>query len=129
MTESLERACRKTLLGAGLLEKNIVTVTVPGSLEIPIAAQALARTKKYDCLVVFGVVLKGETYHFELVANESVRGCVQVALQYAIPIISEILSVYTIEQAKARTENDEYNKGIEAANAALHVVETLKKIK
>ncbi|MDD5050626.1 MAG: 6,7-dimethyl-8-ribityllumazine synthase [Candidatus Pacebacteria bacterium] len=129
MTESLEKACRKTLLKAGVLEKNIVTATVPGALEIPITAQALAKTKKYDCLIAFGVVLKGETYHFELVANESARGCAQVALEYHIPIIMEILSVYTIKQAKARTGNDGYNKGIEAANATLHIIETLASIK
>ncbi len=129
MTESLERACLETLVKAGVSEKNIVTLTVPGALEIPITVQALAKTKKYDCLIAFGVVLKGETYHFELVANESVRGCMRVALDYNIPVITEILSVYTLEQAKARTGNDGYNKGIEAANAALHVTETLKKIK
>ena len=129
MTENLERFCRETLVLNGVIDKNILTVNVPGSLEIPIAAQALAKTKKYDCLIALGVVLKGETFHFELVVNESVRGCMQVALLHNIPVICEILAAYTLEQARARTGNDEFNKGIEAANSALHIVETLKGIK
>ncbi len=129
MTENLEKACRDTLHEHGVNPKNIVSVTVPGSLEIPVAIQALAKTKKYDCLIALGLILKGETYHFELVADESARGCMRVALDYAIPVIVEIIPVYTIEQAKARTGHDGYNKGIEAANAAVHIVETLKGIK
>lgn len=129
MTGNLERFCRETLILNGVLEKNIVTATVPGSLEIPVTAQTMARTKKYDCIIALGVVIKGDTYHFELVVNESVRGCMQVALSNNIPVICEILAAYTIEQAKERTGNDEYNKGIEAANSAFHIVETLKNIK
>ncbi|MDD5068090.1 MAG: 6,7-dimethyl-8-ribityllumazine synthase [Candidatus Pacebacteria bacterium] len=128
MTESLEDACRKTLLKAGVQEKNITTTTVPGALEIPITAQTLAKKKRYDVLIALGVVFKGDTYHFELVANESARGCMDVSLKWNIPIICQILSVYNMQQAKARTGNNGFNKGIEAAHGALAIASTLQDI-
>lgn len=129
MTTNMERYCRDTLTKHGVQENNISTHTVPGSLEIPIVSQALAETKKYDVLIAFGLILKGDTYHFELVADVCAQACMDVALSQNIPIISEVLAVYSLEQAQERTGNNDYNKGIEAALAALHVTTTLAAIK
>lgn len=128
MTDNLEEFCRQTLLQEGVKKENIFSVTVPGALEIPIAADALARTKKYDALIALGVILKGSTYHFEIVANESARGCMEVSLKHGIPVICQIIAAYTIEQARERTGENTFNKGIEAAHGAIAIASTLSAI-
>lgn len=129
LTASLERACRQELLKQGVAEERIAVFSVPGALEIPVTAQALAKTGQYDVLIALGLVMKGETYHFELVADECARGCMEVALTHNVPVIMEVLAAYTKEQAVARCSDDEYNKGIEAAQAALQSFQTLVKIR
>jgi 6,7-dimethyl-8-ribityllumazine synthase len=128
MTESLEGACLSTLLREGLLEENIETVLVPGALEIPIVVQALARTGRFQTIIALGVVLKGDTYHFELVANESTGGCMRVALEEGVPVVCEILSVYSKKQGEKRTGDNDLNKGIEAARTAIGIASTLSDI-
>lgn len=129
LTENLESYCRKTLITHGVKKKNISTFQVPGSLEIPIVAKVLAKKKRYDVIIALGVIIKGDTYHFEMIANECARGCMDVALEYEVPIIFEVLATYTEEQAQLRAGKNRNNKGIEAAIAALKVSSTLAETK
>lgn len=129
ITNRLERHCLKTLKQHGVKGGNIATFTVPGALEIPIVAKRIAKNQKHDAIITLGCVIKGETYHFELVANECARGCATVALEYEIPVIFEVMATYTLKQAQARSANNDSNKGIEAAISTLKTCFTLSKIK
>lgn len=123
IVDSMLDECTKVLRENGV--ENITIVDVPGAFETPIMAKKLAESKEYDCIVTLGAVIKGETYHFELVANESARGLMNVMLSANIPIIFEILATYTYEQAVERSTG-EHNKGREAALAALGILTSLQ---
>jgi 6,7-dimethyl-8-ribityllumazine synthase len=125
ITVSLEKKCVETLLAAGVPEKNIRNFVVPGCFEIPLLAQRLASQKKYDALIALGAVIKGDTYHFELVVNECARGIMDVSLRHDLPIIFEVLATYNRRDATRRAGNNKLNKGIEAAQAALSLLATL----
>lgn len=127
LTLSLEKACRKYLLVSGVREQNISTYEASGSWEIPLLAQKIARLRKFDGIIAFGVIIKGETYHFEMIANECARALMNISLEFDIPITFEILATYNIEQAKRRSKG-KYNKGIEAAQVVLETIKTLKKL-
>ncbi len=127
-TRKLEEACVETLLEAGLSKKQILMVSVPGSLEIPITAQRVAIAKRADVIIALGVILKGNTYHFELVSSECARGCMEVSIKHNIPVIFEVLSAYSLAQIKKRTSGKN-NKGREAALSALEMLTALGKIK
>ena len=129
LTESLEKHCLATLLDHGLKKDQILMFQVPGSLEIPIVAQNIASAKKTDIIIALGVVIKGDTYHFEIVINECARGCMDVALKYNIPIIFEVIPVYNLAQAKKRAGNNNQNKGREAALAALKMLQVISQFK
>ena len=124
-TESLEKHCLATLLEHGVKKGQILQFQVPGSLEIPIIAQNIAKAKKANIIIALGVVIKGDTYHFEIVANECARGCMDVALKYNVPIIFEVIPVYNLAQAKKRAGNNNQNKGREAALAALKMLNVM----
>ena len=112
----LEGALR-ALREAGVAEADILVVTVPGALETPLALQRLAQTGDFDALVALGAVIRGETYHFEIVSNESASGVSGVMLDFGIPIGTGILTCDTDAQAEARMDQ----KGYEAAQAALEL--------
>ncbi len=124
VTDSMEAACLKTLIARGVVEGNITHIQIPGSLEIPLIVKKLAQKKTYDAIITFGVVLKGDTYHFEQIANETVRACMDISLEYGIPVIYEILTVYTIQQAHDRA----LARGKEAAETALKMIDVLYEI-
>ena len=128
LTASLERACLDTLAAHGVPANHIHAMHVPGALEIPVVASRIARSGNADAIIALGVVLKGETYHFELVANEAARGCQQVALETGVPVIMEVLACYTEAQAQARCGNNGRNKGIEAAAAAIAMLNLMSSI-
>ena len=111
----LLEACRKRL--AELKVAEITVISVPGSLEAPLAVQKLANTEKYDALVALGAVIRGETYHFEVVANESASGLMQVQLDSGIPVANGILTADTEEQAAKRAGQ----KGRDCAEAAVEM--------
>jgi 6,7-dimethyl-8-ribityllumazine synthase len=111
----------RALKEAGVAERSITIATVPGALEAPLALQRYAQSGDYDALVVLGAVIRGETYHFEIVANESARGVAEVQLEFGIPIGNGILTTDTEEQALTRAEA----KGFEAAQAALELANLL----
>ncbi len=125
ITLSLEKKCVETLLEAGVPESNIRVFVVPGCFEIPILAQRLASRKKWDAIIALGAVIKGDTYHFELVVNECARGIMDVSLRHDVPIIFEVLATYNMRDAARRAGNNKSNKGIEAARTALSLLATL----
>ncbi len=121
ITNTLAAACREELVALGVQEKHIDHVFVPGALEVPVALQALAERDKYDALVALGCIIRGETYHFELVANESGAGVTRVALDYQLPIANAIITTENLEQAIAR----QTEKGRDAARVAVEMANLL----
>ena len=115
--EKLLAGAKKALAEMGVEASNIVEVTVPGALEIPFALQAFAATENFDALIALGCVVKGDTYHFEIVCNESAAGISRVVLDNEIAIGNGVLTSYTEDQAVARAEQ----KGYEAALAAVEM--------
>jgi len=109
---------------AGVTERDVTVATVPGALETPLALQRLAQSGNFDALVALGAVIRGDTYHFEIVADESARGVAEVQLEFGIPIGNGILTTNTDEQALVRAEA----KGYEAAQAALELANLLDAI-
>jgi 6,7-dimethyl-8-ribityllumazine synthase len=122
VTSELEKRCIATLKRRGVKTANIHVFRVPGSMEIPLIAKKLAAKREYDALITFGAIVKGKTYHFEQIANECARGCMDVALRYEIPVIFEVLAVYDIADAVARATRKSENKGVEAAYSALAMI-------
>lgn len=113
------KVCCRTLQELGVADENITVATVPGSLEIPIALMNFASSEKFDALIAIGVVIRGETYHFELVANESGAGIGRVALDYNIPIANAVLTTENDAQAIERIgekASDAAKVAVECAN-------------
>jgi 6,7-dimethyl-8-ribityllumazine synthase len=124
VTDALAAACRAELLALGVQERNIEHFHVPGALEVPSALQALAEKTHYDALIALGCIIRGETYHFELVANESGAGVTRIALDYQTPIANAILTVENMAQAVARQSE----KGRDAARTAVEMANLLNNI-
>ena len=122
VTDNLESNCITTLIKNGVRRDRIATVRVPGSLEIPLAALLLAKKKTFDAIIAFGAIHKGKTYHFQQVADECIRGCMNVSHEYQIPVIYEVLAVYDMKDARERATRKEENRGVEAALSALAIV-------
>jgi 6,7-dimethyl-8-ribityllumazine synthase len=124
ITNALWDACHKELLALGVQEKRIRHVTVPGALEVATALQALAERDEFDALIALGCIVRGETYHFELVSNESGAAVTRVGLDYQVPIANAILTTENMEQAVAR----QTEKGADAAKVAVEMALLLKQI-
>lgn len=114
---ALREACLAELLELGVAEEDIFVCTVPGALEIPLALQKLAQTDEFDALVAIGSVIRGETYHFEVVSNESAAGIARVSLDFSIPIANAVLTTEDDEQAETRA----HEKGADAARVAVEM--------
>ena len=121
ITDALAHACKQELMALGVDSKNIKHVKVPGALEVPVALQALAESDKFDALVALGCIIRGETYHFELVANESGAAVTRLGLDYQLPIANAILTTENIAQAEAR----QHEKGRDAARVAVEMANLL----
>ena len=121
ITDALAQACLGELEALGVARDDIDQVSVPGALEVPVALQALAERNRYHALVALGCIIRGETYHFELVANESGAGVSRVALDYRIPVANAILTTENLEQAVAR----QTDKGRDAARVAVEMARLL----
>ena len=124
LTGKLAEACLAELAALGVAPGNIRHVTVPGALEVPVALQALADTEDFDALIALGCIIRGETYHFELVANECGAGVSRVALDHALPVANAILTVENEAQAWARAED----KGRDAARVAVEMANLLDEL-
>ncbi|MFV0681612.1 6,7-dimethyl-8-ribityllumazine synthase [Ottowia sp.] len=117
ITNMLAEACMGELKRMGVATEHITHLTVPGALEVPSALQWLARSGRFDALVALGCIIRGETYHFELVANESGAGVTRVALDSGLPIANAILTTENIGQAVVR----QIDKGRDAARVAVEM--------
>ena len=123
LVHSMTEACRQVLGQAGYAD--IEVHTLPGSLEIPLAARDLLAedaNDEIDAVICFGVIIKGDTLHFEMISEESMRGLGSVMHDFRRPVVVEILPVFNMQQAIDRASDDEFNKGIEAAVAAVEMV-------
>lgn len=124
ITDSLVQACRTELIALGVHEKHIDLIQVPGALEIPVALAAMAKSDTYDALVAIGCVIRGETYHFEVVSNEACAGITRVGLDYVLPIANAVLTVETTEQAQER----QVINGTAAARVAVEMANLVNEI-
>lgn len=124
ITNALAQACKAELAALGVQDKHIDHVLVPGALEVPVALQAMAERNRYDALIALGCIIRGETYHFELVANESGAGVSRIALDYQLPVANAILTTENMEQAIAR----QTDKGRDAARVAVEMANLLDEI-
>ena len=129
ITKRLLNPCLMELERCGIQRNNITVVWVPGSFEIPVTAQALARKKTVDAVICLGAVIKGETYHFELVAKNAASGILQASLQTGKPVIFGVLTTYTVDQAYKRSEASGDNKGRDTATAAIEMINLLSQIR
>jgi len=119
---ALRDACLELLQRLGVSEEDIFVCTVPGALEIPLALQKLAQTGEFDALVALGAVIRGETYHFEVVSNDSCRAIMEVQLDTGVPIANGILTCESDEQAEVRMQQ----KGSDCAQAAVEMANLQK---
>lgn len=115
-------SCLDELKKLGVLEEDVTKVSVPGALEIPFALQKLAQTDEYDALIALGAVIRGETYHFELVSNESGAGISRIALDYDIPVANGVLTTENDEQCEERIDM----KGRDCARCAVEMANLAK---
>lgn len=120
--DGLLEACKKELLRLGVMSDAITVATVPGALETPLILQHMALSENYDALIALGAIIRGETYHFEVVANESARGISEVQLNTGIPIANAVLTTEDDHQAIARM----HVKGAEAAQVAVEMFNLVK---
>ena len=124
ITNALASACRAELAALGVAEQDITHVQVPGALEVPLALQGLAEHADFDALVALGCIIRGETYHFELVANESGAATTRVGLDYHLPIANAIITTENLEQAIAR----QTEKGRDAARVAVEMARLMAQL-
>jgi 6,7-dimethyl-8-ribityllumazine synthase len=122
LTNQLAQSCIAELEALGVSAKHIRHITVPGALEVPVALNAMAQSDRFDALIALGCIIRGETYHFELVANESGAGVSRVSLDHELPVANAILTVENEAQAWARAEE----KGRDAARVAVEMANLLE---
>ncbi|WKB52413.1 6,7-dimethyl-8-ribityllumazine synthase [Eleftheria terrae] len=122
ITAKLAEACLAELHALKVSAKHIEHVTVPGALEVPVALQVMAESERFHALIALGCIIRGETYHFELVANESGAGVTRVSLDHQLPVANAILTVENEAQAWARAEE----KGRDAARVAVEMANLLE---
>jgi 6,7-dimethyl-8-ribityllumazine synthase len=122
--EGLLSSCTATLVKHGVRAADILIVTVPGALEVPLALQKMAGSGRYDALIALGAVIRGETYHFEIVSNESCSGITAVQLDSGVPVANGILTTENDDQALARMAE----KGADCAKAAIEMANLLRRI-
>jgi len=120
--EGLLEACKAELLKLGVADEDITVATVPGALETPLILQHMALSEKYDALIALGAIIRGETYHFEVVANESARGISEVQLNTGVPVANAVLTTENDDQAIARM----HVKGAEAAQVAVEMYQLVR---
>ena len=128
ITDVLVDGARRAMADNGVAEASIDIVRVPGAWELPIAAAAMAATKNYAALVALGCVIRGETRHFEQVADECARGLMRVSLDHSVPVANGVLAVEEHAHAEARAGGNHGNKGEEAALVALEMAHLLHQL-
>jgi 6,7-dimethyl-8-ribityllumazine synthase len=126
--ERLLQGAIDTLTRHGVERGQIEVIRVPGAFEMPLAAKTMANSKRYDALIALGVVMRGETPHFEYVAGRCAAGLSQVSLEFSIPLGFGVLTVDTLEQAIERAGSKAGNKGVDAAMAAIEMLNLMKQL-
>lgn len=121
LTSSLSDGARKALNEAGVPAGSIETFSVPGAFELPLAALKAAQTGRFDAVIALGVVIRGDTPHFEFVAGQAAAGIMQASMTTGVPVMFGVVTTDTLEQAQARCSADDSNKGYEAALSAIEV--------
>jgi len=119
----------EALVRSGVQRDRIEVLQVPGAFELPLGAVALARTRRYQCIVALGCVIRGETPHFDYVAQEAASGLQLAALETGVPVSFGVLTCDTLEQAEARSREGEDNKGAEAARSALEMADVFARLR
>ncbi|MCC7079189.1 MAG: 6,7-dimethyl-8-ribityllumazine synthase [Burkholderiales bacterium] len=122
--DGLLSACTAALRTHGVRDADVLIVTVPGALELPLALQRLAQSRRFDALIALGAVIRGETYHFEIVSNESASGITTVQLDAGIPVANGVLTCDSDDQAAERMQQ----KGADCAAAAVEMVNLLRAV-
>ena len=125
-TQKLLEGAQDALLRHGVNEADIEIAWTPGSFEIPLAAQKMARSKKYDALICLAAVIRGGTPHWEYIAAEATKGIARVSLETGVPVVNGIITTETLEQAVERAGSKAGNKGFDAAVSAIETVNLLK---
>ncbi|MBC8316573.1 MAG: 6,7-dimethyl-8-ribityllumazine synthase [Desulfobulbaceae bacterium] len=125
IAEKLLDGAIDTLLRSGASDDDIEVARVPGAYEIPLVAQQMAKTGRYDAVICLGVIIRGATPHFDFVANEAAKGIAQVGMDTGVPVIFGVLTTETIEQAIERAGSKAGNKGSECAAAAIEMINLL----
>jgi len=128
VTAKLVEGAHAGLAHHGVAEDAITVAWVPGAFELPLVARQLATSGRYDAVICLGAVIRGETFHFELVANEAARGIAEVSRTTGVPCIFEVLATEDLDQAMARAGGPHGNKGWEASVAALEMVSVLAQL-
>ena len=128
ITSRLLDGCREALVRHGVREEDISTADVPGARELPIACKALASSGRYDAVIALGCVIRGETVHFDLVANEASRGLGQAAVDTGVPVIFGVLATENLEQALDRAGGKMGNAGWNAAVSAIETANVLEDV-
>ena len=128
ITERLLEGALDFLRRSGAAEQDLLVVRVPGSFEIPLAAQRLAETQEVDAIVCLGALIRGETPHFDYIARQVTRGIGEVGLKFNLPVSYGVITADTLEQAVNRAGAKHGNKGVEAAQSALEMVNLLKEL-
>lgn len=128
ITELLFEGTMERLRELSFPEEQITVIWVPGAVEIPLAAQRLAKTDIYEAIICLGAVIRGETSHYDYVCQQVSQGCQQVALHYDLPVVFGVLTTEDEEQAIARVNGQHSYKGQEAADVALEMVSVLRQI-
>lgn len=129
IVDRLYKGAIKTLNENGIKDEFITVVKVPGAFEIPVAVRALLDKKEYSAVITLGAIIRGETPHFEYIANECAHGISQSAMNSGIPVIFGVLTVDNAEQALDRAGDEGSNKGSESAAAALEMIGVLEQIR
>lgn len=123
VTKALKAGALERLLERGVDETQMVTVDVPGAVEIPFVAKLLAKQQQYDAIICLGAVIRGETTHYDYVCEQVSQGCQQVMMQYDLPVIFGVLTTENAKQAFDRVGGAHGHKGRDAADAALEMIE------
>lgn len=128
IAEHLLEGAIDTLVRSGVAGDSVVVARVPGAYEIPLVAQKMAKTKKYDAIICLGVIIRGATPHFDFVANEAAKGIAMVSMETGLPVLFGVLTTDSIEQAIERAGSKAGNKGAECASAAIEMVNLLSQL-
>ena len=128
ITRKLLEGAQDTLVRHGIIAEDITLVWAPGAFEIPLVAQKLAESKKYDAVITVGAVIRGATPHFDYVSSEVSKGVAHASMATGVPIIFGVLTTDTIEQAIERAGTKAGNKGADAAMSAIEMVDLMKKL-